>query len=193
MSARDWGVGGSRGGLGVRGRVGEGPAATPHPPCPPSLAADVDIHCFSHEGFGAGGGLRPEALVQVALQVAFYRYGGGTGPGGAGVPRGGGAWGVQGGGRVACGGPRPCPPPRAHGSLCASCEPTALRHVLPGCSDLLRPPGPPCLALAHALDDPHASVRGAGGGAACPGGRGGGAAYGGAGLPGEGRGFQAQL
>ncbi|XP_075345518.1 carnitine O-acetyltransferase-like isoform X5 [Mycteria americana] len=38
-----------------------------------SLAADVDVHCFSHEGFGAGGGLRPEAIVQVALQVAFYR------------------------------------------------------------------------------------------------------------------------
>ncbi|KAM9591973.1 carnitine O-acetyltransferase-like isoform 2-T2 [Morphnus guianensis] len=45
---------------------------------------------------------------------------------------------------------------RAHGSLCASCEPTSLRHVLPGCTDLLRPPGPPCLALARALDDPHA-------------------------------------
>ncbi|NWZ60761.1 CACP acetyltransferase, partial [Haliaeetus albicilla] len=82
-----------------------------------SLAADVDVHCFSHEGFGVGGALRPEAIVQVALQVAFYR---------------------------------------AHGSLCASCEPTSLRHVLPGCTDLLRPPGPPCLALARALDDPHA-------------------------------------
>ncbi|XP_065510929.1 LOW QUALITY PROTEIN: carnitine O-acetyltransferase-like [Caloenas nicobarica] len=45
---------------------------------------------------------------------------------------------------------------RTHGSLCASCEPTSLRHVLPGCSDLLRPPGPPCLALARALGDPHA-------------------------------------
>ncbi|XP_049648639.1 carnitine O-acetyltransferase-like [Accipiter gentilis] len=82
-----------------------------------SLVADVDVHCFSHEGFGVGGALRPEAIVQVALQVAFYR---------------------------------------AHGSLCASCEPTSLRHVLPGCTDLLRPPGPPCLALARALDDPHA-------------------------------------
>ncbi|NXV94938.1 CACP acetyltransferase, partial [Calonectris borealis] len=84
-----------------------------------SLAADVEVHCFSHEGFGAGGGLRAEAIVQVALQVAFYR---------------------------------------AHGSLCASCEPTSLRHVLPGCTDLLRPPGPPCLALARALDDPQAEA-----------------------------------
>ncbi|NXF14253.1 CACP acetyltransferase, partial [Smithornis capensis] len=82
-----------------------------------SLAADVDVHCFSHEGFGAGAGLQPEALVQVALQVAFYR---------------------------------------AHGSLCATCEPTSLRGVLPGCTDLLRPPGPPCLALAQALEDPDA-------------------------------------
>ncbi|XP_068855674.1 carnitine O-acetyltransferase-like, partial [Aphelocoma coerulescens] len=82
-----------------------------------SLAADVDVHCLEHEGFGAAAGLRPEALVQVALQVAFYR---------------------------------------AHGSLCATCEPLSLRRVLPGCTDLLRPPGPPCLALARALDDPDA-------------------------------------
>ncbi|NXS88521.1 CACP acetyltransferase, partial [Erpornis zantholeuca] len=85
-----------------------------------SLAADVDLHCFSHEGFGAGAGLRPEAIVQVALQVAFYR---------------------------------------AHGSLCATCEPLSLRQVLPGCTDLVRPPGPPCLALAQALDHPEAQVR----------------------------------
>ncbi|KAF1555870.1 hypothetical protein FQV10_0007673, partial [Eudyptes schlegeli] len=72
----------------------------------------------------------------------------------------GGSWGVNG----------------AHGSLCASCEPTSLRHVLPGCTDLLRPPGPPCLALARALDDPQAQVGGAswprgggGGGTSCPG------------------------
>ncbi|TRZ05189.1 hypothetical protein HGM15179_021918, partial [Zosterops borbonicus] len=39
-----------------------------------SLAADVELHCFSHEGFGPGAGPRPEALVQVALQVAFYRW-----------------------------------------------------------------------------------------------------------------------
>lgn len=39
----------------------------------PSLAADVELHCFSHEGFGEGAGPRREALVQVALQVAFYR------------------------------------------------------------------------------------------------------------------------
>ncbi|NXL80360.1 CACP acetyltransferase, partial [Leptocoma aspasia] len=45
---------------------------------------------------------------------------------------------------------------RAHGSLCATCEPLSLRQVLPGCTDLLRPPGPPCLALARALDDPDA-------------------------------------
>ncbi|XP_068027149.1 LOW QUALITY PROTEIN: carnitine O-acetyltransferase-like, partial [Melanerpes formicivorus] len=80
-----------------------------------SLAADVDFDCFWHEGV-AGAGLPPEALLQVALQVAFYR---------------------------------------AHGSLCASCEPTSLRRVLPGATDLLRPPGPPCLALATALDTPH--------------------------------------
>ncbi|XP_005062938.1 PREDICTED: carnitine O-acetyltransferase-like [Ficedula albicollis] len=47
-------------------------------------------------------------------------------------------------------------PRRAHGSLCATCEPLSLRQVLPGCTDLLRPPGPPCLALARALDDPDA-------------------------------------
>ena len=56
-------------GVGGRGKVWP---LTPSSP-PPSLAADVDIHCFSHEGFGATGGLRPEAIVQVALQVAFYR------------------------------------------------------------------------------------------------------------------------
>ncbi|KAM6288952.1 LOW QUALITY PROTEIN: carnitine O-acetyltransferase-like [Aegotheles albertisi] len=82
-----------------------------------SLAADVTVHCFAHEGLGGAGGRRPEDLLQVCLQVAFYR---------------------------------------AHGSLCASCEPTSLRHVLPGCADLLRPPGPPCLALAQALGDPGA-------------------------------------
>ncbi|XP_030826394.1 carnitine O-acetyltransferase-like, partial [Camarhynchus parvulus] len=82
-----------------------------------SLAADVDVHCFSHEGFGEGAGPHAEAVVQVGLQVAFYR---------------------------------------AHGSLCATCEPLSLRHVLPGCTDLLRPPGPPCLALARALDEPDA-------------------------------------
>uniref|UniRef100_UPI000B4D0882 choline O-acetyltransferase-like n=1 Tax=Lonchura striata TaxID=40157 RepID=UPI000B4D0882 len=38
------------------------------------------------------------------------------------------------------------------------CEPLSLRRVLPGCTDLLRPPGPPCLALARALDDPDAQV-----------------------------------
>ncbi|NXR22013.1 CACP acetyltransferase, partial [Cinclus mexicanus] len=82
-----------------------------------SLAADVEVHCFEHDGFGEGAGPRCEAVVQVALQVAFYR---------------------------------------AHGSLCATCEPLSLRQVLPGCTDLLRPPGPPCLALARALDDPDA-------------------------------------
>ncbi|NXD04136.1 CACP acetyltransferase, partial [Certhia familiaris] len=82
-----------------------------------SLAADVELHCFSHQGFGEGAGPRAEAVVQVGLQVAFYR---------------------------------------AHGSLCATCEPLSLRRVLPGCTDLLRPPGPPCLALARALDDPDA-------------------------------------
>ncbi|NXV57975.1 CACP acetyltransferase, partial [Molothrus ater] len=82
-----------------------------------SLAADVDVHCFSHEGFGEGAGPRAEAVVQVGLQVAFYR---------------------------------------AHGALCATCEPLSLRRVLPGCTDLLRPPGPPCLALARALEEPHA-------------------------------------
>ncbi|NXQ37054.1 CACP acetyltransferase, partial [Alaudala cheleensis] len=83
----------------------------------PSLAADVELFCFTYEGFAEGAGPRAEALVQVALQVAFYR---------------------------------------AHGSLCATCEPLSLRRVLPGCTDLLRPPGPPCLALARALDDPDA-------------------------------------
>uniref|UniRef100_UPI000B4DC615 carnitine O-acetyltransferase-like n=1 Tax=Lonchura striata TaxID=40157 RepID=UPI000B4DC615 len=82
-----------------------------------SLAADVELHCLSHPGFGPGAGPHGHALVQVGLQVAFYR---------------------------------------AHGSLCASCEPLSLRRVLPGCTDLLRPPGPPCLALARALDDPDA-------------------------------------
>lgn len=58
--------------------VGEWLGVAPYPlsmPLP-SLVADVDVHCFSHEGFGVGGALRPEAIVQVALQVAFYRYGG---------------------------------------------------------------------------------------------------------------------
>ncbi|XP_064262452.1 LOW QUALITY PROTEIN: carnitine O-acetyltransferase-like, partial [Passer domesticus] len=82
-----------------------------------SLAADVELHCFSHEGFGLGAGPRARALVGVGLQVAFYR---------------------------------------AHGSLCATCEPLSLRRALPGCTDLLRPPGPPCLALARALEEPEA-------------------------------------
>ena len=43
-------------------------------PLPHSLAADVELHCFSHEGFGPGGAAREEALLQVALQVAFYRW-----------------------------------------------------------------------------------------------------------------------
>lgn len=38
-----------------------------------SLAADVELHCFSHEGFGPGGAAREEALLHVALQVAFFR------------------------------------------------------------------------------------------------------------------------
>ncbi|KAM6989119.1 LOW QUALITY PROTEIN: carnitine O-acetyltransferase-like, partial [Passerculus sandwichensis] len=84
---------------------------------PGQPGVDVDVHCFSHEGFGEGAGPRAEAVVQVGLQVAFYR---------------------------------------AHGSLCATCEPLSLRRVLPGCTDLLRPPGPPCLALARALDEPDA-------------------------------------
>lgn len=134
--------------------VGEWLGVAPYPlsmPLP-SLVADVDVHCFSHEGFGVGGALRPEAIVQVALQVAFYRYGG------EGLSiRGYTAWWLGGTGpRRLC--DPGLPPPRAHGSLCASCEPTSLRHVLPGCTDLLRPPGPPCLALARALDDPHAEV-----------------------------------
>ncbi|KAM4637147.1 LOW QUALITY PROTEIN: carnitine O-acetyltransferase-like [Amazona ochrocephala] len=82
-----------------------------------SLAADVDVHCFTHEGLRPDVGLSPEALLQVALQAAFYQL---------------------------------------HGSLCASCEPTALGALLPGGSDLLRPPPPgPAWALARALQDPH--------------------------------------
>lgn len=38
-----------------------------------SLAADVEVHCFTHEGFGDVEPAQAEALVQVALQVAFYR------------------------------------------------------------------------------------------------------------------------
>ncbi|XP_066842778.1 carnitine O-acetyltransferase-like [Anser cygnoides] len=38
-----------------------------------SLAADVEVHCFTHEGFGEAGPAQAEALLQVALQVAFYR------------------------------------------------------------------------------------------------------------------------
>ncbi|NXP79382.1 CACP acetyltransferase, partial [Ramphastos sulfuratus] len=90
-----------------------------------SLAADLDFDCFRHAGVG-GAWLPPEAVLQVALQVAFYR---------------------------------------AHGSLCASCEPTSLRRLLPGATDLLRPPAPPCLALATAMDTPTPQR---GGGGACP-------------------------
>ncbi|NXO02794.1 CACP acetyltransferase, partial [Rhinopomastus cyanomelas] len=81
-----------------------------------SLAADVDLYCFSHPGVTGGSRpLDPQALLQVALQVAYYRL---------------------------------------HGCLCASCQPTTLDPLLPGVSDLLRPPGALCLALAKALGDP---------------------------------------
>lgn len=36
-----------------------------------------------------------------------------------------------------------------------------LRHVLPGATDLLRPPAAACLALARALQEPPAQVGGA--------------------------------
>lgn len=148
------------------------PPPSPRPAPPPSMIQDLDIMVmvFHHFGkdFPKSEKLSPDAFVQMALQLAYYRcapcpplspptpphpHGGGTRR-----PEGGG--GPPAGGRGRCS--APSPPPRIYKQACATYESASLRMFHLGRTDTIRSASMDSLAFVKAMDDPSVSVRGLG-------------------------------
>lgn len=128
---------------------------TSHPYPTPSMIQDLDITVmvFHHFGkdFPKSEKLSPDAFIQMALQLAYYRY---TPPPGRMKP--GGRW-------KDLPGVSSAPfSPRIYGQACATYESASLRMFHLGRTDTIRSASVASLTFVKAMDDPNVTVRGQG-------------------------------
>lgn len=111
---------------------------------------DITVMVFHHFGkdFPKSEKLSPDAFIQMALQLAYYRY---TPPPGSVKP--GGRWkDLPGASSVPL-------PPRIYGQACATYESASLRMFHLGRTDTIRSASVASLTFVKAMDDPNVTVR----------------------------------
>lgn len=124
---------------------------------------DVVVMVFHHFGkdFPKSEKLSPDAFVQMALQLAYYR----CAPPAPCPRRRLGAWRVGDGwrrGSLPVGVLSPLSHPRIYKQACATYESASLRMFHLGRTDTIRSASVDSLAFVKAMDDPSVSVRGLG-------------------------------